>query len=98
MSLIRRNWTAKEADEWKKEDWFAIILSALSYVLLTIGSAMSFLLMPTGFVILGIGIVITILMYWIIDPKLRMISSEYETKQKDYLLQLEEIQKWEAEK
>ncbi|MBN1153622.1 hypothetical protein JXB12_01735 [candidate division KSB1 bacterium] len=98
MGFIRREWTAKEADEWRKEDWFAIILSASSYVLLTIGSALSFLLLPVGFVILGIGIIITILMYWIIDPKLKTISTEYEKKQKEYLLQLEEIQKWEVEK
>jgi hypothetical protein len=35
---------------------------------------------------------------WIIDPKLRKISSEYEKKQKGYLRQLEDIQKWETEK
>ena len=34
----------------------------------------------------------------IIDPKLRSISAEYEKKEKDYLLQLEEIQKWEKNK
>ena len=39
-----------------------------------------------------------VIMYWIIDPKLRSISVEYEKKEKDYLLQLEEIQKWEKDK
>ncbi len=51
-----------------------------------------------GFFILIIGILATIIMYWIIDPKLRAISSEYEKQEKDYLLKLEEIQKWEANK
>ena len=98
MSFIQRHWTSKEADEWKKEDWIAILLSVLSYMTLTVGSVLSFLLLPSGFIILGIGILLTILMYWVIDPKLRMISQEYEKKQKDYLKQLDEIQKWEEPK
>ena len=98
MSIIRRHWSPEDADEWRKEDWVAIVLSVISYILLTVGSALSFLLLPSGFITLGIGIVFTVLMYWVVDPKLRTISSEYEKKQKDYLRQLEYIQKWEATK
>jgi len=96
MSFIRRKWTPQSADDWKKEDWIAIILSALSYFALAIGSALSFLLMTAGFIILGIAIILIILMYWVIDPKLRTISEEYEKKQKGYLNHLDEIQKWET--
>ncbi|OQX96008.1 hypothetical protein B6I21_02405 [candidate division KSB1 bacterium 4572_119] len=96
MGFIRRHWTPREADEWRKEDWIAIVLSAISYILLTVGSALSFLLLTSGFVILGLGIVITVLMYWVIDPKLKTISEEYEKKQKNYLKELEKIQKWEV--
>jgi len=95
MAFIRRNWTAETADNWTKEDWFAITLSALSYVLLTVGTALSFLLLPIGFLILAVGIVVTLLMYWIIDPKLKVVSSEYEKKQKEYLKHIEEVQRWE---
>ena len=98
MSIIRRHWSPEDADEWRKEDWIAVVLSVISYTLLTVGSALSFLLLLSGFVTLGIGIVFTVLMYWVVDPKLRRISSEYEKKQKDYLRQLEYIQKWEATK
>jgi len=98
MPLIRRKWTAHDADEWSKEDWIAIILSAISYLTLTVGSVLSMLLLTTGFIILGFGIIITILMYLVIDPKLKTISAEYEKKQKDYLHKLDEIQKWEATK
>ena len=98
MNLIKRKWTAAEADEWSKEDWIAILFSVLAYTFLTIGSALSFLLIPAGFVILGLGIASTLLMYYVIDPKLRTISSEYEKKQKEYLHQLDEIQRWEATK
>jgi hypothetical protein len=34
-------------------------------------------------------------MYWVIDPKLKKISSEYEKKQKSYLLELEKQARWE---
>lgn len=98
MGFIRREWNPVAADEWKKEDWIAIVLSVIAYITLTVGSALSFLLLTSGFIILGIGIVTTILMYVVIDPKLKMISSEYEKKQKEYLEQLEEIQKWESKK
>jgi len=63
-----------------------------------IGTALSFLTITVGFVILALGIVSAGIMMWIIDPKLRKISSEYEKKQKGYLRQLEDIQKWETEK
>lgn len=96
MAFIRRKWTAAAADEWTKEDWIAMVLSVLSYITLTIGVALSFLLLTSGFIILLVGIIITLLMYWVIDPKLKTISSEYEKKQKEYLLQLEDIQRWES--
>ena len=98
MQIIKREWTPESADEMHKEDWFAIVFSVIAYISLMVGTAMSALLIPTGFFILIIGILATIIMCWIIDPKLRAISSEYEKQEKDYLLKLEEIQKWEADK
>ena len=29
MALIRRNWTPADADDWTKEDWYAIVISPL---------------------------------------------------------------------
>ena len=98
MPVIRREWTPASADEMHKEDWLAIIFSVIAYIALLIGTAMSALLIPVGFFILIIGILAAIIMYWIIDPKLRAISSEYEKPEKDYLIKLEEIQKWETDK
>lgn len=94
MPFIRRTWTAADADEWTREDWIAIILSPICYVLLTLGVALSLLLLWTGYVMLLVGIVLTILMHWVIDPKLTAISAEYETKQQGYLQQLEEKVRW----
>ena len=95
MGIIKRKWTAAEADEWTKEDWLTIVISPIAYILIMLGIALSFLLLSVGFVLLGLGIVVTIVMHKIIDPKLKAISDEYETKQKDYLVELERSVRWE---
>ncbi len=95
MALIRRIWTAREADEWTKEDLITIIISPLIYFLLTIGVALSALLMPVGFLMLVLGILLIVVMVYIINPKLSVISEDYEKKQKEYLEELEKKVKWE---
>ena len=97
MAFIKRKWTAEEADEWTKEDLIASVLAIINYICLTIGLALSLLLIPIGFLVLGIGIIATILMIYVIDPKLEAISAEYELKQKMYLDEIEKQQKWEEE-
>jgi len=97
MSFIRREWTAAAADNWTKEDGIAIVLSALAYILLTIGIGLSLLLLPVGFISLGAGLLLTFLMHWVIDPKLKKISSEYEKKQHEYLEELERKVRWEEQ-
>ena len=95
MSFIRTNWTATEADEWTREDWITIFLSPLIYLLLTVGVAMACLLQWEGYVMTIAGIVLTVVMHKIIDPKLSAISEEYEKKQNQYLEDLEERARWE---
>ena len=94
MSLIKRDWTAAEADEWTKEDWLAIIVSPIAYILIMIGIALSFLLLWPGFVFLALGIVATVFMHWIIDPKLKAVSDSYELRQKEYIAELERTARW----
>ena len=96
MSFIRRNWTPEDADEWTREDWLTIVISPLAYILLTLGVALSLLLMPIGYAILAAGVVLTILMHWVIDPKLKVISGEYEKRQREYLEELERKARWEG--
>jgi hypothetical protein len=93
--MIRRSWTAEAADEWTKEDWITIVISPVCYILLMVGMAMSFLLLTTGFIILGAGLLLTAVMHWIINPKLKAISEEYETRQEEYIRQLDEKVRWE---
>lgn len=95
MPLFRKQWTAHEADEWTKEDFWACVFSSLSYVFLMVGLALCFLFPLWGILITVIGLVFVWLMYIAIDPKLRQISSDYEAKQKEYLKNLDRIMKWE---
>ena len=94
MAFIRKDWTAAEADEWTKEDWITIILSPLIYLLLTVGVALACLLMWEGYVMTAVGIVLTVVMHKVIDPKLRAISEEYEKNQEKYLDDLESKTRW----
>lgn len=95
MALIQRKWSPLSAEEWTKEDWIAMVISPVAYVLIMVGVALSFFLLWYGFVLLGGGIVSTILMHWVIDPKLKVISEEYEARQKEYLQELERLVRWE---
>jgi len=95
MSFIRKNWTPQEADEWTREDTITVIISPLIYMMILVGGAMSALMMPAGFAILGLGIVLLLLMIRIINPKLTAISKGYEEKQKGYIEELERKIRWE---
>jgi len=97
MSLLRRKWTPADADDWTKEDILVMVVSPLAYIALTLGAALSFFLLWYGFLTLGIGILLTIFMHWVIDPKLKVISTEYEAKQKRYLEELEKKVRWEED-
>ena len=95
MIRLKRHWTPQEADIWTKEDWIAIFLSPLAYFLIALGVAGSLLMQLWGLVTLALGVLCIAIMYWVIDPKLKKISSEYEKKQKSYLLELEKQARWE---
>ncbi|MFC1725178.1 hypothetical protein ACFL4T_06100 [candidate division KSB1 bacterium] len=95
MPFIKRNWTPQEADEWTKEDLIASIISPLAYIAWMLGVALSFLLIKIGFIIIIIAAVLTYLMIYVINPKLSVLSDEYEKKQKNYLEDLEKTIRWE---
>ena len=95
MGWIKRKWTAWEADRWTKEDYLVFLISPVVYVLLAVGTALSIFLLWYGWLILGASVILLLLMIWIIDPKLKAISEDYEMKQKKYLEELEKIERWE---
>jgi Na+/proline symporter len=83
--LVRRQWTAAEAECWTREDWMVIVLSPLVLAGLMIGVTWSLLLRPGGFIVLAAALAGTALIWWIIDPKLRAVSVEYEARQSRYI-------------
>ncbi len=93
--LIRRTWTPEQADSWSREDWIAILLSPLVFGVGMIGLTKLLLLQPSGFTLTAGAVVGALVMYWVIDPKLRAVSTEYEAKQAQYLELLERRLHWE---
>jgi len=96
MTLFKRDWTANEAEEWTRHDFWASLFSILSYFLVTIGIAGALLLQVWGFVTLALGLGAVVVMFRIIDPKLKAISSEFEGKEAQYLADLDRLTRWEA--
>lgn len=94
MAWIKRKWTPHEAEEWTKEDWIAVILSPFCYILVTMGLAMALFLLPLGFLLLGVGLLLTVVTFWVIEPKLKVVSTDYEKRQRQYLQDLEDLQRW----
>ena len=60
------------------------------------GVGLSLLLQPIGYATLVVGIVLTLVMHWVIDPKLKVVSGQYEKRQREYLEELERKARWEA--
>ena len=89
--FIRRTWTAEEADDWSREDWIAIVLSPMVFGFAMIGVAKLLLLQSDGVVLTVAALVLGGIMYWVIDPKLRAVSAEYETRQHEYLVHLDDV-------
>ncbi|NCQ35704.1 hypothetical protein GW813_11680 [bacterium] len=95
--MIRRRWTAEQADAWTREDWLVVVLSPLSMAALMLGVVQSLLLQAGGIAMLVAAVCLIFLIYWIIDPKLRSISQEYESRQAAYVEQLERRLRWQDE-
>jgi Na+/proline symporter len=94
--LIRRSWTPEDAAGWSREDWIAIVLSPIVYALIIIGVARLLLAQLDGAIITLAAFAGAWLLYWVIDPKLRAVSVEYEEKQAGYLEELERSVRWDS--
>jgi hypothetical protein len=95
--LIRRQWTPEQADGWTREDWIAVVLSPVVFACLMIGVTKLLLLQPAGLWLIAAAVLGTGMIYWVIDPKLRAVSREYEAQQASYVDQLERRLRWQDE-
>jgi solute:Na+ symporter, SSS family len=92
--FVRRTWTAEQAQDWTREDWMVIVLSPVVMALLMLGVTGTLLWKPEGVLALVLALIGGALIYWIIDPKLRAVSHEYEEQQAAYLAELERRNAW----
>ncbi len=95
MSWVRRNWTAKAADQWSKEDVLATVFSVAAYLLIILGGTLSLLALAGGYWLLAAGLLAAWAMHYVIDPKLRAVSDDYAKKQKEYIERMEQLTRWE---
>ena len=95
MQLSRKEWTAAQADEWTIHDLLASLLAAASYMLTVIGTAGTLLLRVWGFIALVAGVISLVLMYRVIDPKLRAMSKAFAQRQDEFLKHVDRTTRWE---
>jgi Na+/proline symporter len=93
--LFAGDWTPAESDEWTIHDVLASVLSALSYIGIAIGIAGALLLKWWGFAALIGGVISIVIMYKVIDPKLRALSIEFESREKKYIERADKTTRWE---
>ena len=83
---------------WSAVDYWACVLSAASFVLITAGIPMMLLNLWQGYLMVALSIISAVSMFRIVNPKLTLISEKYESRQKEYLEELNRIIKWQDEK
>ena len=92
--LIRRHWSAEEAQDWTREDCIAIVLSPMGFAGIMFGLTKVLLLQWSGLSWLVGAVVGSCVIYWVIDPKLRAVSADYEAQQGSYINTLERRLRW----
>jgi len=92
--IIRRAWTAEQSVEWTREDWIVIVLSPLVFACTMFGLTKLLLLQVSGVWLSLAAVAGAAAIYWVIDPKLRAVSLEFEATQAKYLEELERSVRW----
>ncbi len=83
-----------DARTWGREDWIAIVLSPIVFACLMFGLTGALLLRPSGW-LLAVAVILGVVMFRVIDPKLRADSEQYEGRQAGYEADLERRHRWE---
>jgi len=81
--------------EWSTDDLVTSVLSAVIYFNGLAATALVLVNNVTGWILAGLTVPELILMYKIIDPKLKAVSGSFEKRQKQYLEELDRIVEWE---
>lgn len=95
MSLFQKHWTLEQSEEWTIHDLIASVLSVLSYILIGIGTGGALLLQVWGFITFIVGVICAVLMYLVIDPKLKVMSEAFAKRQAEVLDHVNKTTRWE---
>lgn len=91
---MKKQWHPEDAQRWTWEDYVAMVFSVMAYFGLGVGTPIAFFHW-SGYLLLLLGLVSTIIMIYVIEPKLRAVSNDFESKQQQYLEELQRIVSWE---
>ena len=73
------------------------MLSPLVYGCVLFGLVRVLLLQPAGLWLLLAAVAGALAIYWVIDPKLRAVSIEFEQRQAGYAADLDRRMRWESD-
>jgi hypothetical protein len=94
MTLLENDWTPETADQWTRHDLIASILSPLVYILATIGGAYAVFGNPLGWWLLTMAVALSLMLWAIIDRKLRVQSIAFAKHEEEHKEIVEERNRW----
>jgi len=95
LKLLGEAWTPASADRWTYHDLVVAVLSPLVFVATAAGTMYAVLGSPRGWFLLGAALGGGLLVWAIIDGKLRAQSIAFREREEAHKASLEERQTWE---
>ncbi|HLE46873.1 MAG TPA: hypothetical protein VI818_01145 [Candidatus Thermoplasmatota archaeon] len=95
MRLFEERWTPESADRWTRHDVIAAIISPLIFVATAAGSAWAILGDLRGWFLLAAALGGSLLLWAIIDRKLRAQSVAFAERENAHKETIEDRQTWE---
>lgn len=92
--LLDEEWTPESADRWTVHDLVAAVLSAVSFVAAAAGSAYAVFGDARGWWILGVALGASLLLWAVIDRKLRAQSVAFRRREEAHKDVVEDRQRW----
>ncbi|MBI2077621.1 MAG: hypothetical protein HYT80_04505 [Euryarchaeota archaeon] len=96
MRLVGEPWTPASADRWTYHDLIVSILSPLAFVATAAGSVYVALGEARGWFLLAAALGLGLLIWAIIDRKLRAQSEAFREREEAHKARLEDRQTWEG--
>lgn len=95
VKFFGRDWTPEEADRWTRHDLVAAILGAFTFVAFTLGGAWAVFGDPRGWAWLAAAVGASLLLWAVIDRKLRAQSLAFQRREEAHKKAVDERNRWE---